>query len=106
MKTLIHLERQFLLRSMSESFKIRFQDKQSSIDNKIWHGDQDTAILTNEAGEWSSVYAISKMFDSNPQSCWHSGKDRADSLKIIAVHFKVSAKSFHFKSNIVNYLLL
>ena len=31
------------------------------------------------------------MFDSNPKTCWHSGKNRKIELKIIGIHFKVSA---------------
>ena len=63
----------------------------------IWNGDRDTAILTNDAGVWDSSYTISNMFDSNPKTCWHSGKGMQHSLKIIGVHFYVSALSFYLK---------
>ena len=80
-------------------------EKRPSTDIKIWNGEKDTAILTNEAGEWSSTYTTSKMFDSNPQTCWHSARAQGKNLKIIGVHFNVSAKPFHFESLLFTYAL-
>lgn len=63
-------------------------------DFEIWNGNGDKAQVVNNAGQWSSSYRIGNMFDSNPKTCWHSARNRANELKIIGVQFKVS---FEFK---------
>ena len=41
----------------------------------VWNGQEDIATAINEAGVWTEPgrdFSFGKMFDENPNSCWHS----------------------------------
>ena len=66
------------------------QEKTDIQNTEIWNGNLDIAHVVNQAGKMSSRYAVSKMFDSNPNTCWHSAGGNKNKLKIIGVQFNVS----------------
>ena len=70
----------------------------------IWNGEKDVAQVVNQAGQWSSGHSVSKMFDSNPKTCWHSGRQNTNNLKIIGVHFHVSSQFCYLKCNLSKFL--
>ena len=57
---------------------------------EIWNGNPDIAQVVNQAERWSKKHATEKMFDFNPNTCWHSAKHYKDAVKIIGVRFHVS----------------
>ena len=82
---------------------MNLSDSQSDLnsqDFEIWNGNIDIAQVVNSAGQWSSSYSPAKMFDSNPNSCWHSARNRNNELKIIGVQFKVRFRTHKTINNI------
>ena len=61
---------------------------------EIWNGDIEIANILNRAGQLSSDHSTSKIFDSNPQTCWVSEKDKRNELKIIGLQFNVSFRVY------------
>ena len=58
-------------------------------DTEIWHGDTKQAFIVNNASNWPG-YELWKMFDSDPNTSWHSQRGMLNKLKMIGIHFKVS----------------
>ena len=58
----------------------------------VWYGESEIATLTNNAGEWPPgagyTFVIGNMFDNDPSTFWHSGKDKAHAPKSIVIDFK------------------
>ena len=57
----------------------------------VWHGERDIATIINDAGEWNSDSSLTKMFDDNPNSMWHSGGEAKNKPKSLKFQFRVSS---------------
>ena len=61
---------------------------------KIWHGESDLAITSNNAGVWANEttdeYRFRHMFDDDLNTMWHSHFRFEAQLKVIGVEFHVS----------------
>ena len=87
-----------------------YQAKIESRRFETWYGSTDDAIVVNQAGNWEHEVCLDKfgdqwtnclftpdeslMFDSDPNTFWHSQENMEKDLKIIGVKFKVSCLNF------------
>ena len=55
----------------------------------VWHGEEDIATTTTDAGqhEGTTPRLLSHMFDSDPNSFWHSTDDTVGELKSVSTVF-------------------
>ena len=58
----------------------------------VWHGQLNLATISTSAGEYSSNYQVSNMFDSDIKTLWISAQSKRNQPKKIAVNFRQSIK--------------
>ena len=59
---------------------------------KTWYGEADIATLVNHAGFYVAdgiENVVSRIFDNDPETIWHSDPIYESEVKIIGVEFKV-----------------
>ena len=55
---------------------------------RIWYGDSEIAIASTDAGEWPNSQ-LGRVFDSNPNTFWHSCPKAQERTKTITIDFLV-----------------
>ena len=79
------------------------ENEPCSSGERIWYGDSEIAMVSNDAGIWDPVnpnrnYELSNMFDSDATTSWHSANETQNRTKTITVDFQVrnhEAISYH-----------
>ena len=59
---------------------------------KTWYGEADIATLVNHAGFYvddGTEHVVSRIFDNDPETIWHSDPIYKSVVKMIGVEFKV-----------------
>jgi len=67
------------------------ENESCSSGERIWYGDSESAIVSNDAGIWDGKknFELSNMFDSDATTSWHSAKEARTRTKTITVDFLV-----------------